>query len=141
MPQGLTFNCSMVCQPDGFYEVGVHYSDTDGIDIDILETDDDMEDLAEDLLYDFMEEYLYQRTDQSPQEEEESDEEAVDFSDYYEDYIDQLETIIEDLTYENNSLKTDLKILQRRADDAVNENQKQKESLVKYLNAWLKSLE
>ena len=136
MPEGLTFNCSMVRQPDDFYEVGLRYSDTEGIDIDILAADDDLPGLLEDLVYDFMDEYMAQYCELDSSEESESDEEVADKA-----YISQLESLIEDLTYENNSLKTDLKILQRRADDAVNENQKQKDALTRYLEGWLHSLQ
>lgn len=136
MPDGLTFNCSMVRQADGFYEVGVRYSDTDNIDIDILAADDDMDCLLEDLVYDFIEEYLIQSAELNSKEKQESEDENVD----QDAYVSQLEQLIEDLTVENNSLKTDLTVLQRRVNDAVNENQKQKDATAKYLEAWLKSL-
>lgn len=137
-PKAMTFSYSLESTPDDFYEVGIHYSDTDGIEIDMLTSDDeDVYGLVEDTLYDFMEEYLAQKNSLALDDcEEESDEEVEE-----EDYVAELEGIIDDLIYENNSLKTDIKILQRRADDAVNESIKQRESFVRNLKNWLDYLQ
>ena len=65
-PKAMTFSYSLESTPDDFYEVGIHYSDTDGIEIDMLTSDDeDVYGLVEDTLYDFMEEYLAQKKSQT----------------------------------------------------------------------------
>ena len=139
-PKSMTFSYSLDTTADNFYEVGIHYSDTDGVDIDMLASDDELEGLIEDIMCDFMDEYYAQKDNLLEEEyEEEYDEEESD--EEVEEYIADLEAMIEDLTYENNSLKTDLKILQRRADDAVNESIKQRESFVRNLQNWLDYLQ
>lgn len=114
---GTTMNCSLV-ENDGKYELGIKYTDSDGIDIDYTTESEDVLSLIEDAYEAIANQYEDQkRSLEEPDEkfEEESEKPQKD------EYTLQLEKIIEDLTIENNSLKTDLDILQRRADDAVNE--------------------
>lgn len=108
MPKGVTVNCSMVEQ-DGKYEIGFHYKDSDGINVEKKANGEDYESLIYDIFDDVLEDISKQQAAQKKKVEEKKD-----------PYVAQLEKIIEDLTYENNSLKTDLNILQKRADEAVN---------------------
>ena len=112
--KGMTISCSMI-ENDGQYEVGFSYKDSDDIEFDETYEGDDLEDILEDLANDAVASLIEQRLGMPQEEEEKSEEEAEK-----DEYTLQLEKIIEDLTAENNSLKTDVKILQRRADDAVN---------------------
>lgn len=124
MSYGLTLNYSMVEQ-DGKYEMGFHYNDTTGIDVDKSVAGNDPEDMIYELAADVVAEITEQGQKQleQAQKEEESKKQAEE-----DKYVEQLEKIIEDLTAENNSLKVDLNILQRRADDAVKESVEKKDS-------------
>lgn len=114
--RGLTINCSMV-EKDGGYSVDFNYEDTEGYEFEGSYEGDNLEEMVEDLFDDVINELLVKATE--PQEEEKSEEEVEE-----NEYIKQLERIVQDLKNENNSLKTDINILQRRADDAVNSSKK-----------------
>ena len=110
MSTGVTVNCSMVEQ-DGDYKIGFHYNDSKGIDIDRTVEGKDLNAMLDNLIDDIVESLAEQQKPKKAPQQKEKDE-----------YTLQLEKIIKDLTYENNSLKTDLNILQKRADDATNQN-------------------
>ena len=119
MGYGVAMSCSLVEQ-DGSYDLGVTVKNSEGVDIDYTISGDDPKQILEDAIYDILEEiYLQEQVD----EEEDSDEEVED-DDYY---IAYLEKLVSDLEAENYSLKMDNEILQRRADDAVNQAMKKKE--------------
>ena len=114
MEKGLTISCSLNKFNDEDYELGVRYSDTDGIEIDQYQSGDNLESLLEDAIIEMAQEYYNQAA------ELKSDEEAVEEEMSDTEYIAYLEQQIEQLQEERNSLAADNEILQRRADDAVN---------------------
>ena len=130
--KGMTISCSMI-ENDGQYEVGFSYKDSDDIEFDETYEGDDLEDILEDLANDAVASLIEQRLGMPQEEEEKSEEEAEK-----DEYTLQLEKIIEDLTAENNSLKTDVKILQRRADDAVNKTMNNSKVRVSNLDKLLR---
>lgn len=116
MATGWTIKCSLVGQDDT-YKMKFNYKDSDGINVNQEAAGNDPESVVYQLANDAIADIIKQQKvleEKVPEEPEKKVEEHDD------NYIAQLEKIIEDLTYENNSLKTDLNILQRRADDAVN---------------------
>ena len=107
-----------ICGTDGDYEANFKCKTNDGIDIDYTIAGEDIISMLEEMLDDVTQEMCEQVLREEEKEVEESDEE--------DEYIAQLEKIVEDLMAENRSLKTDNDILQRRADDAVNNIQNAK---------------
>lgn len=124
MGYGVAMSCSLVEQ-DGSYELGVTVKNSEGIDIDYTISGDDPKQILEDAIYDILEEIYLQ---EQVSEEKDSDEEVED-NDHY---IAYLEKLVSDLEAENDSLKMDNEILQRRADDAVNQTMKKKERSESY---------
>lgn len=123
MGYGVVMSCSLVEQ-DGSYDLGVTVKNSEGIDIDYTISGDDPKQMLEDAICDILAEiYLQEQVD-----EEDSDKEVED-DDYY---IAYLEKLVSDLEAENDSLKMDNEILQRRADDAVNQAMKKKERSESY---------
>ena len=125
MSYGITLNCSLI-QPknESGYQMGVSIKNSDGIDIDYSIEGDDIDTMLEEAIYDIFEDYAVQtqKLEQAKKAKEEKVKKAEEKQEAEDEYILQLHKIIEDLTQENNSLKTDLDILQKRADDAVNKN-------------------
>lgn len=141
MSYGITLNCSLI-QPneDEDYQMGISIKNSDGIDIDYSIEGDNPATMIDEALEDIINDYLTQckeleQTKKAKEEEELVEEDA---------YVKQLHKIIEDLKAENNSLKTDLDILQRRADDTVNKKMNKKsnasykfdDSLIDFLNEF-----
>lgn len=126
MAAGWKIKCSLVEQDDS-YKMRFSYKDTDGIAVSQEATGNDPEEVVYQLANDAIADIIAQQKilDEVPEEKEE--EKEVKEPEHDETYIAQLEKLIEDLTYENNSLKTDLDILQRRADDVVNKSIQEKE--------------
>ena len=118
MSYGLTMNCA-ITEQDGQYKMGVHFKNSDGIDIDYETQGDTPDEVIEDAFLDVFDMYNNQ-VQQLKQAEEAKKNEEVEEKLPDNLYIKQLEEIINDLSQENESLKTDNAILQRRADDAVN---------------------
>lgn len=123
MATGWTIKCSLVGQDDT-YKMKFNYKDSDGINVNQEAAGNDPESVVYQLANDAIADIIKQQKvleEKVPEEPEKKVEEPKKKVEEKEDnYTAQLEKIIEDLTYENNSLKTDLNILQRRADDAVN---------------------
>ena len=113
--KGMTISCSMV-ENDGEYQLGFKYQDTNDIEFDEVYEGNDLEEILEDLANDATQSIIEQlAAAQEGEEKEEKSEEEVE----KDEYTLQLEKLIEELKAENRSLKTDVAILQRRADDAV----------------------
>ena len=108
--------CCNITNKNGVYTADIDYNDTDGVVVSQSNFGEDPEKVMETLLYDVMDELLYQSSLQENEEEEEELDEEVD------DYVAKLEAMVEKLQNENESLRLDNDILQRRADDAVNES-------------------
>lgn len=113
MQKACTFNCSVIKNDEDGYDIGIHYQDSDGVDLALENQGDNLLDIVEDMTTVFIQEY-YNSCAEAEEEEELLFDEEEDLTD--EKYIEQLEKIIEDLTIENDELKTDLNILQKRAD-------------------------
>ena len=122
---GSTMNWSMT-ENDGKYELGLRYKDSSGVDIDRNFQSDDMTSLVNDVFKAFKKEHAAQtkKIAEAAAAKEKKKSEEVEAKKKKDDYTLQLEKIIKDLTEENNSLKADNAILQRRADDAVNKKPK-----------------
>ena len=128
MSYGITLNCSLV-QPskDDGYQMGVSIKNSDGIDIDYSIEGDDPTTMIDEAIKDIVDDYLTQWEElEQARKTKEEEEKKNQVEEKEDDYIKQLQEIIEDLKAENNSLKTDLNILQRRADDAVNKQMNKK---------------
>lgn len=120
MKYGCTFNCSVTKDENKDYEIGVHVKDSDGIDIDYSGKGANIDDLLEDTALKLIQDF-YDQQDQIKLEKKKQEEKAnKKLTD--KETIEKLQKIIDDLTSENNSLKTDLSILQKRSDDFMNMN-------------------
>lgn len=113
--EGFTLSCN-ITEKDGKCVGNIDYSDTNDIFISQSVSGDDPEEILETLAHDVMEELLYQSQLMIEEEEEEESGEEVD------DYVAKLEAMVKQLQNENDSLRLDNDILQRRADDAVNKS-------------------
>ena len=132
---GSTMNWSLT-ENDGQYELGLRYKDSNGIDIDHQIEDDDLSSLVKKVYKDFSKDYIKQakvlkaaaaekakKEAEKKSELEDSKPESMEDKGYNE-----LRAKIRQLEQENNALKINNKILQRRADDAVNEQLNKKKS-------------
>ena len=121
---GSTMNWSMT-ENDGNYELGLRYKDSNGVDIDHNFQSDDLGLLVSDAFKTFKKEHAAQtkKITEATAAKEKKKSEKVETK-KKDDYTLQLEKIIEDLTEENNSLKADNIVLQRRIDDVVNKKPK-----------------
>lgn len=129
MSYGITFNCSLVQPSDkDEYQMGVSIKNSDGVNINYSIEGDDPDEMMEEAIKDIVSDYLQQasKLEQEMQEKEKKANKVEKKPRENDEYIAQLEKIVEDLTTENNSLKTDLNILQQRADDAVNKKMNKK---------------
>jgi len=129
MSYGITFNCSLVQPSDkDEYQMGVSIKNSEGINIDYSIEGDDPDEMMEEAIKDIVSDYLQQasKLEQEKQEKEKKANKVEKKPRENDEYIAQLEKIVKDLTTENNSLKTDLNILQQRADDAVNKKMNKK---------------
>lgn len=129
MSYGITFNCSLVQPSDkDEYQMGVSIKNSDGVNINYSIEGDDPDEMMEEAIKDIVSDYLQQasKLEQETQEKEKKANKIEKKPRENDEYIAQLEKIVEDLTSENNSLKTDLNILQQRADDAVNKKMNKK---------------
>lgn len=130
MARGMKINCFLTEQ-NGDYKIDFHYGDTRGIKVNKKIRGNDPEEMVNELTQDIVQDYLTQDTKlkQIKEAEAKKQDDIEENAKVRKDdvYIAQLEKIIEDLTYENNSLKTDLDVLQKRVDDAVNQAQQEPE--------------
>ena len=125
--KGVTISCSMI-ENDGQYKVGFNYKDSNGLEFDNTYEGEDPEEMIEDLFDDVLNEIVASQLE--PTQEEEKSEEEVE----KDAYIIELEKMIAKLQEDNKSLKTDIDILQRRADDAVNKSLNNKKDYVNGFN-------
>ena len=118
---GSTMNWSLT-ENDGQYELGLSYNDSSGIDIDHTIQSDNFSSLVNDTIKVFKKEYAQQtkriaeeikkQLNNTPEKNEKKNEK--------DDYTIKLEKIIQDLKKENASLKLNNEVLQRRAEDMMN---------------------
>ena len=133
---GSTMNWSMT-ENDGKYELGLSYKDSSGVDVNHHLMADDLSSLVHQAINGFQHEYLTQRKQLAKKAEEEKKaaeqaekEELNNNSKSVEDnknkkdnYTLKLEQIIQQLQKENQSLKIDNEVLQRRTEKMMNERE------------------
>lgn len=127
-PKGMTLNYSMVTNEDGQQEIGFHYNDTDGIDVNRHVTGKDTEDIFTKLYHDVVNEITKQANAISQkkkmeaaqkQKAENNKKEAVNAR------IAELEARLKELETNNKSLKIDNEILNRRIKDYLQDQRKE----------------
>lgn len=115
MNKGMTINMSMVEQ-DGKYNLGFNWNSSDGFKINREISGEDPEQAIDELLGAVIEELIEHYS-----KEEEIEEDKEPASEEESNYVKQLEKTIELLKKENNSLKVDKNVMQRRINNLVNE--------------------
>lgn len=115
MTKNLKVACSFV-ENDGAYEINFDYADNDGIAVKKGIKGDNPRKMLNELQQDITRDLIQQTKNLKQAKENDKSDKNVE----KEDYINQLKQTVKELTQQNNSLKADLQILQRRADDAVN---------------------
>lgn len=129
--------CSFV-EKDGAYEINFDYEDNQGLKISRDVAGNDPAEMLNTLRQDITKDVLQQRKLKQAKENDKSDKKVEE-----KENIAALKQTIEKLKEQNLSLKTDLQILQQRADDAVNqlmEIKKKQESEEDELISLFKSL-
>ena len=119
--------CSLT-EKNGAYEMNFNYKNDKGIDIKEDIAGNDPITMAKELRDNVVAKMLKQQKqlEQAKQEKEKKSDKKVEEKE--DGRVAALKAKIKELTEENNSLKTDLQILQQRADDAVNQLMVQKEA-------------
>ncbi len=148
-PKGMTINYSMITNKDGKKEIGFRYNDTEGINIDKHYEDIDEKDifakLYKDVIVDMSKQTLALE-EAKKQKIEAKRAEASKKTNMTEDYtqiIENLRKELENTRAELDSLKIDNEALNRRIQDRIQEEQKQKDKEVSdFLNAydWLRDI-
>ena len=129
-PQGMTINYSMVTNENGEQEIGFRYNDTDGINIDKHYTGKKEEDMLNKLCFDVLKDMEKQtaaikeakakKALEAEKKKKATPKKAVD----YDAIIEQLQKTIEDMREENQSLKLDNEVLNKRIKDSLKTQQK-----------------
>lgn len=120
---GSTMNVSLT-ENDGKYELGYQYKDSSGIDMNHNIKSDNYQKLISEVIQSFKTNYANQM---KKLEESKKAEETEKKQDDNSIKIAQLEKQIKELTAENDKLKINNKILQRRMDDTINQTMEKKE--------------
>jgi len=107
--KGITLNLVMTNDDDNC-NLKVNCDTTDGFNFDYNIMGDDLESMFEECIDDFSEEVIKYITQK---EKEEQEKPSIP-------HEKELERIIQELTKENNSLKADNEVLQKRIDDVLN---------------------
>ena len=121
---GSTMNCSWT-ENDGKFELGYQYKDSNGVDINRNVKSNSYSDLINKTINSFKNDYINQT--KKIEEAKKKSEKVEEKQDARDAKIAQLEKKLQELIAENDSLKANNKILQRRADDAVNKTMNKKE--------------
>ena len=123
---GSTMNWSLT-ENDGKYAVGMHYKDSSGINIEHNCEDDSLTGLIDSVFKNFKTDYAKQskalaaKAKREAEKKSELENEDKPANKTEAEIIKELKETIKTLQNDNNNLRVSNKILQRRADDAVNE--------------------
>lgn len=66
-PFGMNFNVSIVMNNDSDIEIGMHYTDSDDIDVDVCAEGDSLDEIISALFVDFVDEYTSATTKKEPE--------------------------------------------------------------------------
>lgn len=126
--QGMTINYSMVTDENGQKEIGFRYNDSDGVDIDKHYTGKKEDDLLSKLCYDVVDEMQKQTAaiNKAKQRKMLNEKKKADNKKKnYDEIIAQLQRELKEAKEENQSLKLDNEILNKRVKDNLNTQPKQ----------------
>ena len=66
-PFGMNFNVSIIMNNDSDIEIGMHYTDSDDIDVDVCAEGDSLDEIISALFVDFVDEYMSATTKKEPE--------------------------------------------------------------------------